>query len=358
MRAALKFIMLKVGTVLEYISAQKYQLSPALMTLHNYLQHLYTEEDPWSSSVLTHFFHDCLVYPHWIQNKTLLRQEVEEILGKFQEQEGHDLGLNQISWPDQMQVVEVERNQDFTNLINSYLTFQYQKAGSKFRLVSESEKNLFAIVLHPDRTLTVRQFDRKFLIRGGHLEPLRTDLEVHYTSNLDIETELPHKIEVAPFVTCRFTLEEGAASANLVRGYVFQKFHAFRGHELESYPRLFYTLKRIEQFFLRRESDPFYLRLTQELERTLNLLRMGDPIDPSALTDLHIRGKSALEYVFNGDKLLGLLLRDLEYQMTNQPRIGRPQARNLAHLDFIENPLEISSTWPTKKKTRESDLIS
>jgi hypothetical protein len=351
--------MLKVGTVLKYISSQKYQLSPGLVTFHNYLQHLWDEDEPWSPSLLSHFFDDCLVYPHWNQNKANLRESVQNALEQLQIQERIDLSLQAVRWPDQMQTVEVEKSVDFSDLVNSYLTFQYKQTGSRFRLVPESDKILYALVLHADRTLTVRQFDRKFLIRQGHLEPLRTDLEVHYTNELELETEIPQKIEVAPFVTCRFVHYGHATSANLVRGYVFQKFHEFRMTPLESYPRLFYTLRRMEQFFLRRESDPFYVRLTQELERTLNLLRLGEPLEPSSLTDLQVRAKSALEYVFHGDKLLGLLLRDLEYQMAKAvPAKQRPAMTGaLSHLDFVESS-EAPSTWPTKNKTTESDLTS
>lgn len=350
--------MLKVGTVLKYISLQKYQLSPALLTFHNYLQHLWDEDEPWTSSILTHFFNDCLLYPHWIQNRVSLREDLQECLEAFQIQEQVDLGLSSLRWPDQLQVVEIEKNQDFSDLINSYLTFQYKKTGSRFRLVGDNDKMIYGVILHPDRSLSVRQFDRKFLIREGSLEPLRTDLEIHYTNELDLETELPQKIEVAPFVTCRFVHYGETTSANLVRGYIFQKFHEFRMAPLESYPRLFYTLKRIEQFFLRRESDPFYIRLTQELERGLHLLRVGEPVDAATLTDLQVRAQNALEYVFHGDKLLGLLLRDLDYQMANAAKMKRPLVGALSHLDFVESTVEANPAWPIRKKTRESDLTS
>ncbi|MBX2994451.1 MAG: hypothetical protein KF681_06510 [Bdellovibrionaceae bacterium] len=345
--------MQNVGSVLKYISSQKFQLSPGLLTFHNYLQHLHGEDETWSPSILTHFFNDCLQYPHWIQNRVSLTEDLQQCLQQYQVIHQANLGLEHVRWPNETQVVEVETKRDFADLINSFLTFQYQKTGSKFRLVHETEKMVFAVILHPDRSLTVRQFDRKFTMREGHLEPLRTDLEVHYDSELNLEEDLHFKLEVAPFVTCRFMRTGEVVSASLVRGYICQKFHEFKMAPIESYPRLFYTLKRIEQTFLRRESDPFYVQLTQDLERTLNLLRHGEPLDPAQVTDLQVRSQNALEYVFHGDKLLRLLLRDLENQMAaprpqNRASASTPELRfgNLSHLDFVQDAREAGdSKW-------------
>lgn len=338
-----------VGDVLKHISSQKYQLSPVLLTLNNYLQHLSHPDEPWTSSALECFFNDCLIYPHWMQNRGMLTEDVRNA----------GLGFEDTRWPDQTQVIDVENKADFADAVNAYLTFQYQKTGSKFRMIADSDKIIYAILLHNDQTLSVRQFDRKFVIRQGQLEPLRTDLEVHYNRDLELEQNLPQKIEVAPFVTCRFTPRKDVADATLVRGYIFQKFHEFRDQSIESYPRLFYTLKRIEQFFVRRESDPFYMRLTQELERGLHQLRIGEPVEPTAITELQVRAQNALEYVFQSDKLLPLLLRELESRMTN--RAPAPTKRplvqgQLSHLSFQEGPRE--AAWAIKKKTTESDLTS
>ena len=350
--------MLKVETVLKYISSQKYQLSPALLTFHNYLQHLVEPQEPWNPAILTHFFNDCLLYPHWQQNRTGLKKDIMESLLQVATLEQQDLGLATIQWPDEMQIVEIETAQNFSDLVNSYLTFQYQKTGSKFRLVPDGEKMIYAVVLHNDRSLSVRQFDRKFTLRQGSLVPLRTDLEVHFNSDLDLETEIPQKIEIAPFVTCRFIHQGESTDATLVRGYIFQKFHEFKAASIESYPRLFYTLKRIEQFFLRQDSNPFYLNLTQTLERTLNLLRLGDFVDPTQLTELQVRAQNALEYVFDDDKLLSLLLRDFDYQMVNSVKQKRPNVGQLSHLDFIEDKAPEARPWQPLKKTRESDLTN
>ncbi len=351
--------MQNVGAVLKYISSQKFQLSPGLLTFHNYLQHLCDESETWSPSILTHFFNDCLQYPHWVQNKNSLSQDIQEALEQHQIQSQTDLGLEHVRWPAHCQVIEVESKKDYLDLINSYLTFQYQKTGSKFRLLLENEKMIYAIILHNDGSLSVRQFDRKFTVREGHLEPLRTDLEIHYDNQLNLEPSLVQKIEVAPFVTCRFVGDaEGRVSATLVRGYICQKFHEFKAAPIESYPRLFYTLKRMEQTFLRRDSDPFYLQLTQELERTLNLLRLGEPLDATTITDLRVRSQNALEYVFHGDKLLRLLLRDLEHQMAqNAPSRKASTFGALAHLDFVkEVPEEAPPKWKNQPlRTLESD---
>lgn len=360
--------MQNIGSVLKYISSQKFQLSPGLLTFHNYLQHMCDETQKWDISVLNRFFNDCLVYPHWIQNRVSLTEDLKNCLENFEKQSEESLHLEATKWPTEIHVIEIENKKDFSDLINAYLRTQYQKVGSKYRLVFDSEKMIYAILLHPDQTLTVRQFDRRFTIREGFLEPLRTDLEIHYNTDLNIEEDMPHKIEVAPFVTCLFSSVGEFYSASLVRGYYCQKFHEFKLSPLDAYPRLFFALRRIEKYFIRQESNPYYLNLTQELERTLNLLRLSEPLKPSQVTELQVRVQNALDFVFHGDKLLRLLLRDLENQMA-KPESLRPAKvgvapaplGQLAHLDFIPDAQEAKSTWFNKnlsQKTTESDLTN
>lgn len=354
------------GELLNYISTQNHLSSTSLLTLNNYLHHLLPADSPLTVDLLNRFFRDCLVYPHWIQNRKELEDSTKELLRRFETEHRSDLNLSDVKWPTEMQVIEIENRSDFLDLINAYLTFQYQKSGSRFRLISDSDKLVYALILHNDRSLTIRQFDRRMTILNGAIAPLRTDLEVQYRSDLDIEGDVEQKLEISPFVSCRFYKTRSLFSASLVRGYMFQKFHEFKDSRIESYPRLFYTLKKLERHFIRRETDPFYQQLTTELERTLHLIRLREPLDEQLIMNLQVRAQNALEYVYTDDKLLNLLIRELKLGNQNplpqvtlktnesslpmiapefviQPILNNPlahpaapSARNLAHLDFID----------------------
>lgn len=302
-----------VGRIIQQLSAQGFQLCPVRLTLCQYLSHLYSPEDLFSHEVLISFLQDCMEYPHWLQHRSDLVRDLENVL--------RDLGESEIVEPGEIhdfldrQVIEITHDRDFSEAVQAYLTHRLKGESKPFRLFRDGNRKMVAICQRPDGGIEVRQFDRKFLIRHGQLTPVREDLILHFSPDLELDHQKIQKMEVAPYVIARFKSDGYAIQGKLVRGYIFQKLQEMNQVELESVPRLFLAIKRLEQFFIRRESDPYYQRLTQELERTIQLIRLGEPLSPASLTELQLSVQNALEYVFNGDKLLSLLLKDLQHSM-------------------------------------------
>jgi len=84
------------------------------------------------------------------------------------------------------------------------------------------------------------------------------------------------------------------------------------GGNLHRYPVLFYPLKRLEQFFINRKSDPMYIELTGLLEKALELMNTGHPEAFKFANAAMERGRLALEHIFPDDKLVRLLINNLE----------------------------------------------
>jgi hypothetical protein len=76
----------------------------------------------------------------------------------------------------------------------------------------------------------------------------------------------------------------------------------------------------MEGHFLKKESNPFFVGLVAELEKHIQLLRLGDQGAVAESADLVARAQNALEYVFGSDKLLSLLIRDLQNTL-NQAQV-------------------------------------
>lgn len=303
--------MQKVGVITQLLSTQGFQLSPVRLTLSNYLTNLYSTEELFTADTVFSFLQDCMEYPHWQQHKSDLINELEKIL--------RDLGEGEIVEPGDIadyldrQILELANDRDFAEVVQAFLTHRLKGEARQFRLFADGPKRMVAVCLKTDSSLEVRQFDRKFTIRQGSLEPLRTDMGLHYDSNLDFDSRRFNKLEVAPYVLGRFRVEPGGlVRGKLVRGYIFQKFQDINSLPLESVPRLFLAVKRMEQFFIRRETDPFYQKLTNDLERMNHLAKIGEPLVPAEVMDLQLQVQNALEYVFTGDKLLTLLLKDMQ----------------------------------------------
>jgi hypothetical protein len=113
---------------------------------------------------------------------------------------------------------------------------------------------------------------------------------------------------------------DGLAGA-VFRGHSFQLQHSFIQAQASQLPNLFWALKRAEQHFLSRESDPFYQNLLTTIEAATLSIRIGEVGSTEKGVDAMAQAQNALESVFVGDKLLALLIRDLQHTLELQPDV-------------------------------------
>jgi hypothetical protein len=306
--------MLKVGVLIKYLNennSSSTNLSPVEQTFLNYLTVCVDHQATMTSDTVDNFFRHCLEYPHWQKNRSLLGQEIRDLLSGEAREQALIPDLEDVKWPEDTQILELENFADVPASIEVYLN-SVLKNGEKFRLVADSGKKVYAIILKPDGSLQVQIFDNKMILRNGKLEPLRKDLSLFYSKDLELASGCVHKIEVAPYSIAQFSVERSKVSGSLIRGYTFQKSFEFEQTELEKLPKLFYAVKRAEQHFLSRESDPFYQNTLKTLENTIQGIQRKSPESLAQATDIMAKAQNALEYSFTGDRVLTMLLRDLQ----------------------------------------------
>jgi hypothetical protein len=260
-----------------------------------------------------------LDFAHWQQNRSQLGNDIQQTLNAFAETAESTLDFAGIHWPQDMQIVEIEHLSDLTDVVQCYLNSIYKK-NQKYRLLLDNDKKLFAVVLQADQSVCVRYFDKKMLIRHGQLEPLKKDSCLYYTPELELDPTRIQKLEIAPFVTAQFKIADQETPENglrgaLVRGYVCQKLFDLKGESLSAHPKLFYAVKRMEQHFINRQTDSFYQDNISALERAHEMVKTGDPEAIEEAMDVLAQAQTAFEYVFAGDKLLSLLIRDLQHTL-------------------------------------------
>ena len=308
--------MLKVAQLVKFISDLNPQNTPTRLCFYNFLRAYPQPDDHLTSDLIELFFAYCMDYPHWAGNKNQLGHEVQFLLENFNSLYQQKFDLSQIRFPQNMQLIELEHFSDQVEVIESYLKTQTESE-DKIRLISDQNKRVVAVILKANGGLEVRCFDKKFTIRQGQLQPLRRDLALFYTPELELAHGVTQKIEVAPYITSHFKVENGRVTGALIRGYVFQKLQELKNDPLQEQTRLLHPIKRLEQFFVDRRSDPFYQELVTLLERTCALIQQGQPEAIRRANMVLNQGESALENVFVGDKLLTLLLKDLKYASQN-----------------------------------------
>ncbi len=221
------------------------------------------------------------------------------------------LPLKDMFTSEQIQVVPVESLRTLEVVISRYL----EKTASPFdqvRAVPEGDDRIVAITLQGDRSLRVTVYPKVVAIREGELVPLCQDFTMFYSPDLQLHSGVVHQLDVGNHTAARFASGPEGIKGTIIRGYTFQKYSAMDGGNLNRYPVLFYPLKRLEQFFVNRKTDPMYIELTGLLEKALEFINGEHPESHKFAEAALERGRLALEHIFPDDKLVRLLIINLE----------------------------------------------
>lgn len=326
--------MAHVAALSQHIFSLEPDKDAARLAFYQYLKNLCDATEQVNAELINRFYLRALGFAHWQANKSQLFTETEMLLQHFQDSKGTALQLQGVLRDSDLQVIAVE------NLRNLELVVQKQLEANltpydKTRVLREGDSRVVAITLQGDRSLKITTYPRALILREGELQPLHTEFSLFYTGEISMHPMMIQQIEVGPHASARFHTGVEGLRGNFVRGYTFQKFASIDGGGLNRYPLLFYPLKRLEQFFVDRKSDPMYIELTSTLEKALDLLVPGASSDAYAFAQAALeRGRLALDHIFPDDKLARLLITNLEKTLAlAQTQLGsHRQATNpLAH---------------------------
>lgn len=307
--------MTHVTALAQHILALEPDKDAARLSFYHFLKNLCEATEPLNSDLINRFYSRALSFSHWQENKLALFNEVTSILYHFQEAHRLQLPLHKTMTPESLQVFTAESIQILEMAINRYLERAIDP-GSQFRTFREGDDRIVAVILQDDRSLKVAVYPKVLAVRDGELVPLNQDFVLQYTPDLTLNPAKVHQLEIGPHVSARFIANQDGIFGALVRGYTFQRYATMEGGPLTKHPFLFYPLKRIEQFFIYRKSDQMYLELTELLEKALDLINQRHPEAIKFATAALERGRLALEHIYSDDKVIRLLINNLEKTLT------------------------------------------
>ncbi|MES2855721.1 MAG: hypothetical protein V4692_07655 [Bdellovibrionota bacterium] len=300
-----------VSSLTQHISRLQPDKDAARLCLYNYLKNLCDPSRPVNSGVINAFYKRALSFAHWQENKAALFAETESLLNHFQESNRLTLDLTDLLQVDQFQVIRAENLAHVEPIVRKFVASQVAP-NEKFRLLRDSDFRLIAIVLKQDHSLSVTTFDSNLMLKDGELTPLNSDLTMFYTPELQLHPQMIQHIEAGSHSFARFHVGVEGIRGSFVRGYSFQKFASLDGGGLTRYPLLFYPLKRLEQFYVDRSTDQTYNELTAGLEKALHLLSQDEDQGARVAQAALERGRLAQEHIYPDDKLLRLLITNLD----------------------------------------------
>ncbi|MCX7977383.1 MAG: hypothetical protein N2578_00095 [Bdellovibrionaceae bacterium] len=304
-------MMLLVGQLIKFISDQNHQNNLSYSALLNWLKYCHTPNTPLTCDVFESFFEQCLSHSHWQQHKVQLGKDIQALLLNFSSLFRQNSALMRCRLPQELQVISVENSRDFQDITENWLQNLAEDEDKCRVLLESNEESALGLILRKEGTLEVRRIDRKFTIRKGRITPLRQDLCLVYNSRLELSEDQDQMMEIAPGALARFRVSGRRLYGVILRGFAFQNVGEMHGEEFNESSRLFYPLKRIEQYFVDRRTDNFYQEIVSLIERARALIAAGDQEALAVSSTIIGRAETARELVYTDDRYLELLIRDL-----------------------------------------------
>ncbi len=301
------------------------QNTPLRLALYNFLKfNLYHDSD-LTPEMFEDFFNQCLEYPHWLNSKAQLGREVQLLIQNFnQKNKRTPIVSEEIRFPQDVQVIEIENIKDLKDVCAQYIETLLGTM-DRYRIVFDFQKRPLGLIVRENQSCEIHQFDRKFTLRGGRLEPLRKKLTLYYNQDLTLDPEKIQNIELSPYLVAQFRISDSRKLYGfLKRGYVFQNLTDFRGNSFYECSKLFQSVKKMEALFFEKSRDEDYQNLLTSLENELHQPQLSfghespkSESEKKKLLELLQNAEAALETVFAGDKSLSALVEKFKSELSN-----------------------------------------
>lgn len=318
--------MASVTQITQYLYQTDPQKSLVRLTLYHYLKNACDLSITFSSTLSIHFFDHCLGFLYWQEKQQALASELWHIIEELHSHGLTDDALEKYHWLKSVQVIAIQHEVERQKILESY--FYQSTQDQKHRIVNFSNNQHLVMSLLASGGLRAQVFSPFFHIRQGRLIPLTAISDLEYTSYMELMPGRLQHLNLDNVRSAHFFLEESIYSGRVLHGHHFQTAGSIQTQEISAFQDIFYALKSLEKYFIDRKSDPFYNELIDQLEKAYHLLSSnnayGFQIGPTILK----KGQIALRNIFQKDKLLLLLVTNIEYMLNaHQAPKSQPESR-------------------------------
>ncbi len=295
------------------------------MALYHFLLHSGPLKAPLQSQTISRFVEYALLHEHWQNHSSELQDELEVSLQRFSETYRVKFDRDKILWPKENQVVRLRDAEQMELVLKNH----HQEAEGKLKLFRTRSGDVAKVTYYDSGRLEVGVYPHLARIYRGQLYPLKADSLV-YDPTLGLELGTAQIVKSDTHSYAMFRLTDHGCEGAVLRGYTLQSALTLDGGDLGKYPALFYPVKRLEQFFIHRRSDPMYMELVQTLEKAIALIRDGHPQAQRYAVASYERGRMAFDEIFPDDKLLGIALNSLEALIGTRKPVSPPSNARFA----------------------------
>ena len=283
------------------------------LCLYHYLIHHCPSETPLTPQLFENFCRMAFMHNHWQKNVLTLSQELQFVLQHYNETFMLDWKLSDFVFPDHWQIVSIKNPVEGIHILEKWTRKNFESE-QKTRVFCTKDQNYIVLVQSASGELNVIWTSPQMLVQKAELQPLTTAIQLQYGENLELKPDVAQYLRVGQNTYARFQIREKNIRGRLIRGYVFQNHLELKG-TINEYPDIYYPLKRMEQFYIDRQSDPDYQELISALEKAIELLKIGHPEARSFGETALDRGQSTLNNIFTNDNVIQTLVNQLSEEL-------------------------------------------
>ena len=284
--------------------------------LYTYLQQIQDFTPPTKNQIshqkyLLDFVFLCLTLPYWRQHQETFFSQLQALLKSLD-----DLSLDKewIERVSHLQIYPISSQRDLYEVVKKQHTSNI-KPDSQWRILPDGPHRVVCLHLSSDKNLSVTSYSNYGVIYQGELLPLTDGTSFQYSPKLELCEHHIHILKKAQkgFYFIKKT-EDGFYITSL-SGKTFAPESFDHIKNLEELPQVFYGLKRLEQFFIDRSTDPYYKGLVHLLEFQIQYLEKSEKVKLEECRKIYEKVRTVFEAVFQDDKLLMVLLKQLHRQI-------------------------------------------
>ncbi len=283
----------------------------------NFLVNFYEPNTPLDAQVFQNFYQQALGFTFWQENWSHLNAQVKFCAVQIaKKNHAFQLPLDWLNG-ELLQPIRIQNQQNLSSLIYKHLE-KTLNSNEQFKILKTAEDYWLAIIIDENQKLSVKIFGDTFILSDAELIPASQDFQISYNQDLLLKENFYQHIPIGAHTSARFRMTERGVVGRILRGYTFQKYEDLNGGALSQYAQVFYPFKKFEQLYINLKTDPFYNEMLRVLEQSTDALQKADlninrssRVIAQTETNLH-RAKQALEAIFPEDKMLALLISNLE----------------------------------------------
>lgn len=275
------------------------------------MQQNFEKTQELSSEMMQSFFASAYLHPHWQESQFELLSSLSKMLNEYSQTTLLPQDLKNLKDSGHWQIINLHRPQDFYHCLFQYYQQRFKDQG-QIKILHQGDK-LIVLKLFKNRHLEVIEHLPVFTILKGEIIPLTPVTHLHYNQDMELTSEKLHSIQLTDHIVARFSHTGSLWEGYFLRGYTFQKFNEFAFADLQQVLEVFHAIKRLEYLFVDMASDPTYQQLISQLEKTINFVETHDPASLILAKNTLTQAKNLRDNIFCNDKMLSLLITNLEY---------------------------------------------